>query len=126
MNKKLISIVVASIGLMSLAACSDASVVSENLSKEADNFSVARRIVLYNGITDAYIQTVVGFCSLQPSSLASISVVCKTPAGYVKHLWALGDNVTVFAEQLADVNVSSDFYQVNFKPLSIIPDFKLR
>jgi len=30
----------------------DATVVSDNISKAADNFEVNRRIVMFNGITD--------------------------------------------------------------------------
>ena len=47
-----------------LAGCSsDADVASRNLSKAADNFDVNRRVVFYNGITDAYILKIEGLCS---------------------------------------------------------------
>ena len=39
---------------------SDADVVSENLSKAADNFEVQRRVVFYNGISGEYILVVGG------------------------------------------------------------------
>lgn len=123
-----LALLVAGIASMSvLAACSDADVASANLSKSADNFEIPRRIVLYNGITDAFIQEVKGYCSLGNLDVyPEITVTCKNESGFVKHLWTLSDNVTVFAEQLQHVPIGTDFYQVNFKPSVIIPDFKVR
>jgi hypothetical protein len=41
--------------LLSLTACEhDAQVISKNLSDQADNFEVTRRIVFYNGISGEY------------------------------------------------------------------------
>ena len=37
-----------------VVGCDDAIVVSQNISKAADNFEVTRRIVFYNGITGDY------------------------------------------------------------------------
>lgn len=125
---KTIKIALAVIALASLAACgSDADVASRNLSTAADNFQVPRRVVLYNGITDQFIQTVTGLCSLGNTDVyPEITVTCKTGKGFVKHMWTLSDNVTVFAEQLQDVNVSASFYKVVFKPSTIIPDIEIR
>ena len=67
--------------LLTLAACAnDAEVASSNLSTEADNFHVNRRIVFYNGITDQYILTITGLCSIQKgdSIPKEVAVVCKT------------------------------------------------
>ena len=48
-----------------LVGCSaDADIASRNLSREADMFRVERRIVFYNGITDSYMLTIEGKCSL--------------------------------------------------------------
>lgn len=110
-----------------VTACSDADTVSHNLSNAADNFEVPRRVVLYNGITDEYIQEVQGFCSIGNADVyPEVTVTCKADTGYVKHLWILGDNQLVFVEQLRNIPIGSTFYQVNFKPSVIIPDFKVR
>jgi len=113
--------------LAGLTACSDADVASRNLSREADNFQVPRRIVFYNGITNEYILEVQGFCSLgnydEPGQL---SVTCKVGDGYKKHFLGLSDNVTYFAEQLESKGVSTNFYQVNFKPSVIVPNPEVR
>ncbi len=111
-----------------LASCNEADVASRNVSRAADQFEVARRIVFYNGITSDYILSIEGYCSLGNYDAArELSVTCKTgPGAYRKHSLGLSDNVTFFAEQLADAAVSKDHYRVVFKPSVIIPDIDVR
>lgn len=111
-----------------LTACaSDADVASRNVSKAADNFEIARRIVFINGITDQYLLTVEGYCSLGNDRTDSeISVTCKVDGGFKKHFLGISDNVTYLVEQLEAKNVSTSFYRVVFKPSVLIPDIDLR
>lgn len=111
-----------------LVGCTDADVASSNLSKAADNFEVMRRVVFYNGITEGYMLTIEGLCSLGNADPArQLSVTCKTgPASYKKHFLGLSDNVTYFVEQIDAANVSVDHYRVVFKPSAILPDIELR
>jgi hypothetical protein len=111
-----------------LAGCSsDADVASENLSKAADNFEVPRRIVFFNGITDKYLLEIKGRCSIAPDTGSKkLDVTCKVADGFKKHFLGLSDNVSYFVEQVEGKNVSTDFYQVNFKPQAILPDVELR
>lgn len=112
-----------------ISACDDdASVASRNLSKDADNFKVPRRVVFYNGITDVYMLEIKGMCSIgSGTSAKSITVTCKVADGqFKKHVLGLSDNVTYFVEQLDAVNVSTSFYTVTFKPTTIIPAVQLR
>lgn len=111
-----------------LAACSDADIASRNLSKAADYFEINRRIVFYNGITDSYMLTLEGRCSLgNNDSAKELTVTCKTgPDAYKKHFLGLSDNVTYFVEQLENADVSVYHYRVDFKPQTIIPDIDFR
>ena len=107
--------------------CDDADIANRNLSKAADNFEVVRRIVFYNGITDTYILTIEGRCSIHDDGLGQLEVVCKTgPNSYKKHFLGLSDNVTYFAEQLESKNVSANHYRVTFKPRAIMPTIDVR
>lgn len=110
-----------------LSACNDdADIASRNLSKAADNFEIARRVVFYNGITGDYILSVQGLCSVSNNG-RSVSFTCKNSEGkYVKHMLGLSDNVTYFSEQLSAHDVSVYQYRVKFKPDAIIPDFNIR
>jgi hypothetical protein len=127
--KTVARIIAAALLVAGLAACSsDADVASSNLSKAADNFEVLRRVVFYNGITDQYIFSIEGYCSLGNSDKArELSVTCKVgPTEYKKHFLGLSDNVTFFVEQLEAAGVSTDHYRVVFKPTTIIPDIDAR
>ena len=121
------------LGLVLLAAVaigctSEADVASHNVSKSADQFQVARRVVFFNGITDTYLLSIEGRCSLGNNDPEHrLSVTCKTGENeYKKHFLGLSDNVSYFVEQLEGANVSPNHYKVIFKPSTIIPDVDLR
>ncbi len=122
---KVVGIVVA-MGLFG-AACTDskADIASSNLSKAAEQFEIQRRIVFFNGITDKYLLTVEGRCSVETSESAlggSLEVTCKVgPNAYKKHFLGLSDNVSYFVEQTETADVSEYHYRVIFRPDTIIP-----
>lgn len=107
-----------------VAACErPADVASRNLSMAADNFEVMRRVVFYNGITDAYILEVTGFCSIGNDNTSSqFTITCKDATGFKKHFLGLSDNVTYFAEQVEAENVSTFHTRVLWRPQTILPD----
>ena len=116
-------IVVLFVIVMAFAGCTDAMVAASNISQAADQFEVFRRVVFYNGITDTYILVIEGYCSIGVDEDGDIYVVVKTaPDKYLKHYLGLSDNVTYFAEQLEDINVSTARYRVIFKPSVIVPN----
>ncbi len=112
---------------VALAGCvTDATLASHNLSKAADMFQIDRRIVFYNGITDSYLLTIEGRCSITDQR-NQLEVTCKTgSSSYKKHFLGLSDNVTYFAEQLESVDVSVYHYKVIFKPQTIVPDIDFK
>lgn len=126
--KKLIFLVAVVLTLLPACTSSEADVASKNVSKSADFFQVQRRIVFYNGITDTYMLTIEGLCSLGNYDTASrLTVTCKTgPTEYKKHFLGLSDNVTYFVEQLEGSNVSVYHYKVIFRPAIIIPDIDVK
>lgn len=104
----------------------ESQVVSENLSYEAHEFKVFRRVVFYNGITDTYILKIEAYCSVVKEG-GQLSVVIKTDNGkYLKHYLGLSDNVTYFAEQLQSIDVSKEHYSVVFNPSLIVPDINVK
>lgn len=114
---------------LSLSACvPDAQVASRNLSQAADMFEIDRRIVFYNGITDSYMLTIEGRCSIEADGAdKQLEVTCKTGRDdFKKHFLGLSDNVTYFVEQLEGADVSVYHYRVIFKPQSILPDVDFR
>ena len=108
-----------------LTACStDADVASSNLSQDADNLK--RRIVFFNGITNTYLLSIEGFCSIKDEN-KQLEVTCKTdPGTYKKHFLGLSDNVSYFVEQMESAKVDSYYYKVVFKPETIAPDIETK
>lgn len=125
---KTITALASTLTILALAGCSDASVASANLSEDSDNFKIARKIVFLNGITDKYLLSIEGFCSIHVDTGESqLEVTCKTgPAQYKKHFLGLSDNVTYFVEQVDDAGVSKDHYKVVLKPKTLVPGFEVR
>lgn len=113
--------------LLALTACSEADVASRNISKGADYFEIQRRIVFFNGITDQYLLTIEGRCSLGNSDPArQLTVTCKTgPSAYKKHFLGLSDNVSYFVEQQEQAEVNAYNYRVIFRPQTLVPSLQM-
>ena len=124
MNK--IKIVVAAAIALTLTGCSsDADTASYNLSQAAEQFEIDRRVVFFNGITDQYLLTIEGRCSVETEEgflAGSLEVTCKTGENaYMKHFLGLSDNVSFFVEQMEATDVDVYHYRVIFKPEVIAP-----
>jgi len=107
-----------------LAGCDRAATVaSRNISQASDNFEVARRIVFFNGITDKYLLSIEGRCSIDIDRAQVITATCLAgPGNFKKHYLGLSDNVSYFVEQLDPIDVSVFHYRVVFRPQTIVPE----
>jgi hypothetical protein len=116
------------VGVGGLVGCTnDADVVSENISTDADNFKINRRIVAVNTFTDQYLLSVEGWCNIHyDREDRQLEVTCKVNDGYKKHFVGISDNVTYVVEQVEAAKVSADHYKVTFKPSTIVPDVEAR
>lgn len=111
--------------VFAIVGCSDAHIASRNISKSAEQFEIERRIVFYNGITNQYMLSIEGFCSLEHLT-KKVSVTCKTgDSEYKRHTLGLSDNVTYFSEQIREADVSVYHYRIIFKPEAIVPNIDL-
>lgn len=101
----------------------DADVASYNVSKEADNFRVKRRITFINLRSDEYLFSLIGNCSIKTDSAdEQLEVICKVGDDkYQKHFLRLSEETTYVVEQLDYSEVSKYDYEIIFKPESIIP-----
>jgi len=112
-----------------LAGCQDdAKIANHNISKAADNFEITRRVVFINGITDKYLLSIEGRCSVETSSSGHVlHVICKTGNGqFKKHMLGLSDNVSFMVEQMESIKASVYHYRVTFKPQQIMSDIDFR
>ena len=97
--------------------------VSYNVSKEADNFKVHRRLAVINTRSDEPLFEVVGRLSVETNhGDHELTVVVKTGENtYKKHMVYLSSNVFYVVEDLNGADVSPYYYQINFLPKAIVP-----
>ena len=128
MKKILTSVVAVAAAALALAACNAADTASRNISYESDNFKVMRRIVFVNGITDKYLLSIEGLCSIMKDKEDNqLEVTCKTgDSEYKKHYLGISDNVTYFVEQMDGSDVDTFHYKVAFRPEELLPDIDLQ
>lgn len=122
MNRKLVAVTGAL--MVSLGACTPAQTASYNLSNDSDNFRVMRRVVFVNGITDKYLLSIEGLCSItKDKEDAQLEVTRKVGDGeYKKHYLGISDNFTYFVEQMDLASVDTYHYKVQFRPEELLPD----
>jgi hypothetical protein len=111
------------VAVAALTGCSsDADVASANLSKAAEQFEIERRVVFFNGITDTYLLTIEGRCSVEDDG-NQLEVTCRVADDqFKKHFLGLSDNVTYFVEQSVVADADEYRYRVIFKPESLVPN----
>jgi len=127
MNKYVkVLIIIAMLGLtIGLNGCDDrqADRVSYNLSQEADNFNVTRKITVINCIVGDVIFQMTGRISIKADRQDNqLEVTVEASKGlYQKHFIGLSDNVTYVVEDLGVTNVDEYRYELNFNPKMWIP-----
>lgn len=120
--KKLSLVIMLVVLAAALTACTQADEVSYNVSKEADNFNVIRRISVFNMRSDKPLFELIGQFSISNNSSRELQVICQTgPNEYKKHFIYLNDWTMYVVEDISGANVSPFRYEVNFLPEMIIP-----
>ena len=124
MKKKLYSIIAVTMLIIVLfTGCSQADRVSENLSKEAENFNDVRQITVINCLQGDVLFQMTGKMSIEADvSDNQLEVVVEDENGdYKKHFIGLSDNVTYVVEDITAGDVSNYKYTLNFNPEMWIP-----
>ena len=110
---------------MTLTGCTQSGRVSENISQEADNFNIVRRITVINARTDTVLLQLTGTFSLRNNSENELEVICELEDGkYQKHYVYLNEYTLYVVEDLSGSNVSKYSYELNFLP-EMIPGVKI-
>ena len=119
MKKKITAIVIILvISAVLFSGCvSEASKVSNNVSKEADQFNVVRRITVINCRSDKPLFQITGTFSIQTDADGDLDIICELDNGkYTKHFVHLNEWTTYVVEDLYGTNVSKYSYEINFLP----------
>ncbi|PYG84242.1 hypothetical protein LY28_03747 [Ruminiclostridium sufflavum DSM 19573] len=109
---------------MILAGCTErqSDVVSYNLSLEADNFNVARKLTVINQRTDTILFQMTGNFSIEKETDGDLAVIGEDDDGrYYKHFVYLSSEISYIVEDIGKTEVNKHKYQINFNPRMIIP-----
>ncbi|CUN95177.1 Uncharacterised protein [Fusicatenibacter saccharivorans] len=100
-----------------LTGCTEVDQVSNNISKEADNFNVTRKLTVLNARTDTILLELTGTFSLQNNSENELEVIIETAEGkYQKDLAYLNDYTMYVVEDISGSDVDKYHYEINFLP----------
>lgn len=102
--------------LGSLTGCSwedEADVVSQNISKEADNFNIYRKITVINNQSDVVMLEFEGWCSITKDNADNqLEITYRVGKDeYYKDFVGLNDRTTYLVTQLDGANVDKYHYE---------------
>ena len=120
-NKKII--ILLCFCIMMLCGCTEAEKVSYNVSKQADNFNVKRRLTVINTRTDKCILQMTGKISIEDvtGGIAVLVEVDRDKGIYQKHWVYLNENTMYTVEDLNGVEVSKYAYEMEYMPQTLVP-----
>ncbi len=123
--KKIILGIILSMMLIGVVGCDSATTVSHNLSREADEFKVKRRITFINLRTGEYLFQATGNCSVKgglENANNELELICRIGEDkYQKHFLHIAGETTYVVEQLEYSDVSRYDYEFIFRPQAILP-----
>ena len=105
-----------------LTGCRESEKVSYNISQEADNFNVTRRLEVINARTDKPVFELIGNFSMQNNSANELEIICEVDKNvYKKHFVYLNEWTIYVVEDVSGAYVDKFHYEVNFLPQMIVP-----
>lgn len=104
------------------AGCTQANRVNRNMSQQADNFNVTRRLAVINARSDEPIFELIGNFSISNSGYSELVVTVEVaPGQYKKHYVYLNEWTIYVVEDVSGAYVDPYHYEVNFLPEMIVP-----
>lgn len=106
-----------------MVGCTEADRVSRNVSQEANNFNVIRRLTVLNARSDKPMFELVGAFSIDVDVVdGQLEVTCETGKNeYKKHFIGLNEWTMYVVEDVSGASVDKYHYEVNFLPEMINP-----
>ncbi len=108
--------------MLLVSGCTQAERVNFNISQQADNFNVTRRIAVINARTDKPVFELIGNFSISNDSNKELVVTVEVGQGiYKKHYIYLNTYTIYVVEDVSGCYVDPYHYEVNFLPEMFIP-----
>ena len=127
MKKKILAFGVALSVMLGMAGCSTAHTVNHNLSKDANEFNIYRRITVTNARTDTVMLQAEGYMALGNNSSNELVVTIKTGDDqYYKDYIYLNDWTCYVMEQPEPKGTDKYHYELVFYPERLIPDIEIK
>ena len=101
-----------------LVGCTEASRVDYNITEEAENFNVYRRVTVINCIKGDTLFSIEGRMNIKADTQDN-QLELTVEVGdekYKKHFIGLSDNVTYTVEDISGSEVSKYHYEINYNP----------
>lgn len=106
--------------MLSMMGCRQSDRVSYNVSKEADEFNICRKITVINSRTDTIIYELEGVFALSNNVNNELEIICQTGENeYKKHFIYLTDTILYVVEDMQGADISPYHYEVTFYPQMI-------
>lgn len=117
MKKFVALLMVMVLGMCMLTGCTESDQVSYNISKEANNFNVTRKLTVINARTDTVLFEMIGTFSLSNNSTNELEIICEVDDGiYQKHFVYLNEYTLYVVEDISGAEVDKYYYKINFLP----------
>lgn len=127
MGKKVLAAFMVICMVFGLAACSTAHTVNHNLSKEANEFNVYRRITVTNARTDTVMLQAEGYMSISNDGANELVVTIKTGDDqYYKDYIYLNNWTCYVVEQTKPKGTDKYHYELTFYPERLIPSVEIK
>lgn len=118
--KKILIVVMVAVMVLSMCSCRQADRVSWNVSKEADNFNVVRRLTVMNARTDTILLEMTGRFALSNNGVNELVIISEVAEGEYKKNYVYLNEYTIYVvEDISGAEVSQYHYEVNFLPQMI-------
>ena len=118
--KKFFVIVVAIVMLFALSGCRESERVSYNISQQADNFNVTRKLTVVNVRNDTVLYELIGNFAMTNEGNNELSVISEVAEGqYKKDFIYLNEWTTYIVQDVSGAYVDQYHYEVNILPQMI-------
>lgn len=127
MKKMILITMLVLVGVVLGGCVRTSTTVNHNLSKDADEFNLYRKITVTNARTDTIMLQADGYMSLSNNSANELVVTIKTGENtYYKDYIYLNDWTCYVMEQTEPTGTDKYHYQLVFYPERIIPDVEIK
>jgi hypothetical protein len=122
MKRRIIALLLLS-AVMLTGCDTEANRVNENITQEAENFNVYRRVIVINCIKGDVLFTMEGLMNIKADTADNqLEIIVESAENkYQKHIIGLSDNVAYTVEDISGSQVDRYHYEINYNPKMWLP-----